>query len=254
MTAAKDNLADAEAMIKAVLARHIGCVVAETIPGKNGKSPIDLDPKTGEIFVNVRVRIDQAKYTQFVNEVVEKISPMATRTIKFKPSDYKPGKRFSLGYFWGDHADRKGWFVVMKSLKTGSAIAIQADKNVLNSIFQCLDTGSLAVEATLFDSAGSEIAQSHIALCPKRCNKGEKSYLSLFALDAGYTKEDSLGFVLPFYDAEWPLHSGCGWECGNGRSAGEFRISLGTFAPEELKSVGPLKIKVGHMKGNQFSE
>ena len=47
MTAAKDNLADAEAMIKSVLAKHIDCVIAEPISGKNGKSPIDLDPKTG---------------------------------------------------------------------------------------------------------------------------------------------------------------------------------------------------------------
>jgi hypothetical protein len=253
MTAAKHNLADAEAMIKAVLAKHKACVIAEPIPGEDGKSPIDIDPKTGEVFVNVRVRIDQAKYTQFVNEVVEKIGPMATRTKKFTIKDYKLGKKFNLGYFWED-GNNRGWFVVMKSLKTGSAIALQADKNVLNSIFQCLDTGSLAVEATLYDSAGSEITQSHKALCPRRCGKGNAVYLSLFALDINHPKEDSLGFVLPFYYSDGPFSSGCGWECDDGRSVGNFKISLGTFAPEELKSVGPLKIKVGHMKGSQFSE
>ena len=255
MTAAKDNLTDAEAMIKAVLAKHKDCVIAEPILGKNGKSSIDIDPKTGEIFVNVRVRVDQVRYTQFVNEVVEKIGSMATRTIKFKPRDYTPGKRFSLGYFGNDRTDRKGgWLIVMKSLKTGSAVALQADKNILNSVFQCLDTGSLAVEATLYDSAGSEISQSQKALCPRRCEEGNMEYLSLFALNITHPKDDSLGFILPFYDADSSLHSGNGWECENGRSVGEFKISLGTFAPEELKSVGPLKIKVGHMKGNQFSE
>ena len=243
MTAAKDNLADAEAMVKSVLAKHKDCVVAEPIPGKNGKSPIDIDPKTGEIFVNVRVRIDQARYTQFVNEVVEKIGAMATRTIKFKIKDYKPDD-FELGYSWRDG----GWFIVMKSLKTGSAVAFKADKNILNSVCKCLDTGSLAVEATLYDSAGSEIAQSHKALCPKRCD--DCSYLSLFALDS----HSPFGCVLPFYYADGELYAGNGWTCREGRSVGEFKISLGTFAPEELKSVGPLKIKVGHMKENQFSE
>ena len=124
MTAAKDNLADAEAMIKSVLAKHVDCVIAEAIPGKDGKSPIDLGPKTGELFVNVLVRIDQAKYTQFANEVVEKIGSMATRTMKFKPSDYKHDKDFSMR-FWDDRADCEGgWFIVMKSLKTGSSVAL----------------------------------------------------------------------------------------------------------------------------------
>ena len=77
ITYAKDNLSDAEAMIKSVLAKHIGCVVAEAIPGKNGTSTIDVDPKNGEIFANVRVRIDQAKYVQFATEVVEKLGMMA---------------------------------------------------------------------------------------------------------------------------------------------------------------------------------
>ncbi len=253
MTAAKDNLADAEAMIKSVLARHIGCVIAEPITGKNGKSPIDIDPKTGEIFVNVRVRIDQTRYTQFVNEVVEKIGSMATRTIKFKIEDYKSDEGFRLSSFCHDHSEG-GWLIVMKSLKTGSAVALHADKNILDCVFRHLDTGSIAVEATLCDSAGSEISQSHKALCPKRCDDGNEGYLSLFALDINSPREDSLGFVLPFYDADNSLHSGNGWECENGRSVGKLKISLGTFAPEELKSVGPLKIKVGHMKGSQFSE
>ena len=77
MTSAKDNLADAEAIIKSVLGKHIDCIVAEVIPGKNGTSSIDLDPKNGEIFANVRVRIDQAKYVQFATEVVEKLGMMA---------------------------------------------------------------------------------------------------------------------------------------------------------------------------------
>ena len=53
---AQDNLANAEAMIKDVLAKHTACVVAEPIPGRTGRSPLDYDAKTGEVFANVRVR------------------------------------------------------------------------------------------------------------------------------------------------------------------------------------------------------
>lgn len=251
MTAAKDNLADAEAMIKAVLAKHIGCVVAETVPGKNGTSPIDLDPKTGEIFVNVRVRIDQTKYTQFANEVIEKIGPMATSRIKINSKGgsgdrYKPDGNFAFSWNYKDYR-----FLVMTSYRTGSAIAFQVDKNILNTIVSCLDTGSLAVEVALHDALGGEIACSHLALCKKRTDRQDREYLSIFALEEDH-RGDHWGFIMPFYATDEQLVAQNIWAGVKGRSVGTFQIPLGTFTPEELKSVGKLEIKVGHMKGNQL--
>lgn len=78
MASAQDNLADGEAMIQSVLARHAACVVAEAVPGENGHSPLDIDPKTGEVSANIRVRIDMAQYARFVQEVLDKLGPMAT--------------------------------------------------------------------------------------------------------------------------------------------------------------------------------
>ena len=198
MTAAKDNLADAEAMIKSVLAKHIDCVVAEPIPGENGKSPIDLDPKTGEVFANIRVRIDQTKYTQFANEVVEKIGPMTTGRIKInskgRSSDrYKPDGNFAFSWNYKDYR-----FLVMTSYKTGSAIAFQVDKNILNTIVSGLDTGSLAVEVALHDAQGGEIASSHLALCKKRTGRQDREYLSIFALE-----EDQLCLFMQQMNNSW---------------------------------------------------
>ena len=242
MTAAKDNLSDAEAMIKSVLAKHIGCVVAEAIPGENGKSPIDLDPKTGEVFVNVRVRVDQTKYTQFVNELADKIGAVATGKIRIKPNDgYKPGQ---MDYCFDARTYR---LFVMTSLKTGSAIGFNLEKNLLDAVLSCLDTGSIAVEAMLYDAQGAEIAAGDLPLCKERCGH-EKYYVSLFACS------DRNGIIMPLYYG-FPTHGYQGWSTFHpGRSTGTYQISLGKFAPEELKSVGKLEIKVGHMKGNQFSE
>ena len=251
---AQDNLANAEAMIKDVLAKHTACVVAEPIPGRVGKSPLDYDPKTGEVFANVRVRIDQAKYTQFANEVVDKIGPMATKKLKLnskgRAGRYKPDGYFAYSWNYEDYR-----FLVMTSFKTGSAVAFQLDKNVLNAIVSCLDTGALAIEAMLLDTQGGEIANSHVSLCEERrgTDKDDRMYLSIFALQENW-REDHWGFVMPFYATDHQLIAQNIWSGVEGTSAGIFRISLGTFTPEELKSVGKLEIKVGHMKGEQFVE
>ena len=251
---AQDNLANAETMIKDVLAKHTACVVAEPIPGRVGKSPLDYDPKTGEVFANVRVRIDQAKYTQFANEVVDKIGPMATKKIRINSKGrgvrYKPDGYFAFSW---NHEDYR--FLVMTSFKTGTAVAFQLDKDKLIAIVSCLDTGSLAVEAALHDKQGSEIANSHVALCKERrgTDKDDRMYLSIFALEEDY-KDDQWGFVMPFYATDHQLIAQNIWSGVEGTFAGTFRISLGTFSPKELKSIGKLEIKVGHMKGDQFIE
>lgn len=243
MTAAKDNLSDAEAMIKSVLAKHISCVVAEAVPGKNGKSPIDIDPKTGEVFVNVRVRVDQTKYTQFVNEVVEKLSSMAEKKVKIKAKGIFESEPYDIDRFnismCRDHCQ----FRVMTSIRTGSAVAFQLDKNILNAVLKCLDTGSLGVEASLCDVYGNEIARSDIALCESR--NDDSRFISIFTCD----KES--GGVMPFYSGN-NYH---GFSLiDHLKHEGTYKLSLGTFTPEELKSFGKSKIKVGHMKKGQFTD
>ena len=57
---------------------------------------------------------------------------------------------------------------------------------------------------------------------------------------------------MPFYSTGW-FDSGNGWE-SEGERMGTYQIPLGTFSPEELKSVGKLEIKVGHMKKGQFTD
>ena len=243
---AQDNLANAEAMIKDVLAKHTACVVAEPIPGRTGRSPLDYDAKTGEVFANVRVRIDQAKYTQFANEIVERIGPMATKKIKLRSTEdygtYKGDGFFDYNYRYEDYP-----FLVMTSLRTGSAIAYQFEKSILNIILSNLDKGPLAVAVLLKDKQGSELSEAYRKL--RTCSN--YYYLTLFACS------DDFGCVMPFYYAELNIVSSgvqCVGEERKGRSVGTFRISLGRFSPEELKAVGKLEIKVGHMKDEQFVE
>lgn len=245
MTAAKDNQSDADAMIKSVLAKHIGCVIAEPIPGKNGKSPIDLDPKTGELFANIRVRIDQRKYMQFANEIVEKIGPMAEGNIKLRSSKYHQGN----GEFDYDYKYRDYQFIVMTNPRSRSAIAYKFEKNILDAILSSFSKGSLGLSVTLVDKQGTTMAEEYQSFRELY----NYNYLTLFACN-----NEDFACIMPFYYAELNIVNGncvqCVGEKCRGRAEGKFRISLGKFSPEELKSAGELKIKVGHMKRDQFFE
>lgn len=248
MTAAKENLADAEKMIETVLAKHIDCVVAETVPGENGKSPIDLDPKTGEVIVNVRVRVDHQKYIQFVNEVVEKIGPMATSSSRLLPSTMND-REVDYGDL-GDSFD----FLIMTNPKTGSALMCKFEKNKAYAIAKCMDVGSVAVSVALRNSLGQEIAEKAMAMNDSKASLGWSTETSVFSCRYNEReKGESWGVIMPYYSGADTWNSdGYHDRINQPRGIGTYRISLGKFTPEELKSVGKLELKVGHMKKNNF--
>lgn len=256
MTAAQNNLADAEAMIKDVLAKHLACVVAEAVPGENGTSPLDLDPKTGEVFANIRVRIDQAKYSQFVREVLEKLGPMATK----KASIVSEGRSYTKKKYVGD-----GFFsfhvpeaeadvlIVMESIRSGAATVLWFDKNRINTIRTCMDTGSIAVSARFMDQLGTELSRGEFARDTRWTKWARTAGIpSIFAFPY------KIGLILPLFGGkDVNFHSnGANNAYGScpAKTQETFRVSLGTFTADELKSAGRLGIKVGHMKDGMFVE
>ena len=134
------------------------------------------------------------------------------------------------------------------AFSTGSAIAYQFEKNILSIILSNLNKGPLAVAVTLKDKHGSEMSESYRKL---------RTYSNYYYLTLSACSDD-FGCIMPFYYAELNIVSGrtvqCVEEKRKGRTVGTFRISLGRFSPEELKTVGKLEIKVGHMKDEHFLE
>ena len=265
MTAAQDNLADAESMIKDVLAKHLSCVVAEAVPGENGKSSLDLDPKTGEVFANVRVRIDQAKYRQFVKEVLGKLGPMAEKSIPVQGTDEDEQPYSGKGdIYFKKSTDPKHPFgiIVLENPKMGKATVLFFDKNRWNAIEESLQSGSVAVAVTLLDSTGDQMAFRSSPCDHRETLKrkgGGDSGLALFGINSR-NKNRKMGLVSPFLDGEF-------YDDGDGYYTHEddihdvgiatykqLSISLGTFTADELKTAGKLEIKVGHMKDGQFVE
>lgn len=256
---AQDNLADAEAMIQDVLAKHLACVIAEQVPGKNGKSPIDYDPKSGETFANVRVRVEMAKYRQFVKEVLDKLGPMAERKASVRATPARRGGDYDgkgeFAYKAPEGGSLEKGLVVMENPKTGSATVLWFDDNLWEAIVSGVDTGSMAVEAIVKDKTGDEIS-SRSAAVDKRDESGNTTAVSsLFS--GGKNKYGSpykTALVVPFFGAVTPVfltEISC-WTAGTDDTV--LRIPLGTFTADELKAAGKLEIKVGHMKDGQFVE
>lgn len=256
MTAEKEKLSNAEAIIKSVFAKYDSFVVAETIPGENGKSPIDLDPKTGEVFVNIRARIDKVKYEQFANEVVEKIGAIiGTEKVKMKPyemKEYTSGHEIKYSHY--DYWDKTYSLLVMTKVNNGQAVLFKksekSDTNVMDIIFShnpIKTMGYLAVAVTLRNNLGEEISEEYVGLYDRDVLHGSCMH-----------RYGDCFFVVPFFSAEWWSGSRVGYgssarfeEAWNDKT---FRVSMGKFTPEELKSVAKIELKVGHMKDGKFIE
>lgn len=262
MTAAQDNLADAEAMIQDVLAKHLACVVAEPVPGKTGKSPLDLDPKTGEVFANVRVRVDMAKYAQFAKEVLDKLGPMATKKQKIASKGWYKSDWKYAGDGWIDFdipglnrsSDKKerNFLLVMENLRSGSATVLWFDDNKMEAVRNGLDSGPIAVAVVLLDKSGIPAAEHFADISGEVPGYGPRPSI--------FSKANRSGAIVPFFGGEQlnfyggACHTNFGDEDCQPKTDQTFRISLGTFTADELKAAGKLQIRLGHLKDGQFVE
>lgn len=273
MVSAQENLADAEAMIKDVLSKHTACIVAETVPGKTGKSPLDLDPKSGEVFANVRVRIDPAKYGQFVQEVHQKLGKIAdlTWTAAAKPDI---GHEWTCRYVWSKDvfpSDSPCGLLVLENPRMLKGSLFWFDENKWSVVEKAIDTGSIAIEVSILDKSGSEIGGGALRCDRRGIDFSEKPVFSIFSLPFrdSWIPNMKTGVVAPWFGGSAqagnmndPKHFGF-WlregPVGPYRknpppSETVLRIPLGKFSTDELKTAGKLDVKVGHMKDGQFEE
>lgn len=248
---AEENLANAEAMIKNVLAKHISCIVYEAVSGKNGKGPLIRDPKSGEVFANIRVSIDQMKYRQFVKEVLDKLGPMASRKVRMmskgsSDSDYKYcGDGYFEYYF---NQDKPDYLLVMENLRSGSASVFWFDKNKMEVILASMDTGSIALSVSLQDASGEEMTSALTVVNKREDDEDEEGELSMFC------RAETNGLIVPLFGDYCYVNDNGSYVSEPGKVSKSLRVSLGKFTADELKSAGKLEIKVGHMKDGQFTE
>ncbi len=248
---AEENLANAEAMIKNVLAKHISCIVYEAVSDKNGKGPLVRDPKSGEVFANIRVNIDQVKYRQFVKEVLDKLGPMASRKVRMmskgsSDSDYKYCGDGYFEYYFGEN--KPGYLLVMENLRSGSASVFWFDKNKMETILASMDTGSIALSVSLQDASGEELTSALTVVNKREDDEEREGELSMLCRDG------TNGLIAPLFGDSCDAYDSIASVFEPGKVSKSLRVSLGKFTADELKSAGKLEIKLGHMKDGQFTE
>ena len=268
---AQDNLADAEAMIKEVLGKHTSFIVAETIPGKNGKTPIDYDPKTGETFVNVKVHINMDKYRQFVKEILDKLGPIAARKEEVQGKKDLNGSRFRLEFpvsglnGYGKEEDFLP-ILIVNNAESGNATLLFFGKNEYEFVQSalCLQYHNLygvkriAVSASVLDSNNQSMGIGFVLASGKECRSD--FWKSCFAVSRSIAQGRFFACViapLACYGS-YANYSSPDFILLDGEKFStetNLRISLGNFSPEQLRSAKKLEIKVGHMdKDGRFSE
>ena len=275
MVSAQDNLADAEAMIKDVLSKHLACVVAEAVPGKTGKSPLDLDPKTGEVFANVRVRIDQEKYKQFAKDILDKLGPMSVREAK---SDCEYNDSYESSFKVAVKSSKNGdarpqALLLLENPKAPTVSALFFDSNKEGCIRNhFLSRGYPAIRVSLLNGDRDEIGHG-VSPVVKNVHPGTWWCDACCLFSGSYVRDRNFNPVVitPFLGykvtSDFSSYNDTGllsiwWYPGSFPDADRrhppverrFRVSLGSFTADELKTAGKLEIKVGHMKDGQFVE
>ena len=254
MTAAQENLADAEKMIAEVLSRFTGCVVAEIINDEKGRPKLELDPKTGEVFANVRVRLDQTKYRSFIKDVSEKLGLMAEKDISYS------GQSRDRSSYWNFEPanidlDNNPVLIIIYNLQTLHAHAMFFDKNKTDAICRAILAGNppnkeearLALRITMFDSLSGIISVKDEQLPNVNCAiLGQQTWWN------GSNHRKDTFVIAPFVGGKFETSSAfykemCWWDR-------TFHISIGKFTAEELKTAGKLEVKILHKKDGQFVE
>ena len=258
MTKAKENLSKEEAVIRDVLAQHLSCFTVETVPGQNSSSPLDMDPKTEDVFVNVRARLDIEKYKTFAKTVVDKLGTIAIsrEIIKGNLSIEGEGSDFKHNLFLTRSAQPLSVFVIEPNLRLPTAEVLKFEQNHADIVEKYMDVGYPAVYVSIKGKEGKIIAEGFSPLSSYERAKWNSSTWrdSVFSIDS-YNR---LAYIAPCLWQETYTLNGYKtvyWQSEKENSfplEHRFRISLGKFTAEELKDVGDLGIKLGHIKDGKF--
>lgn len=148
-------------------------VKVQTVAGRNGRDPIDVDPATKELFVNVRVSIDRNAYSRFLKDVSAKLRPMCTGIVRAQKDEGRlanrpiksayaaPGTPTSQNsrYSHQRRSDGVGALLVFASANAESGTFLTFDKDTFGRISSCCGLGDISVRVRILDAHGGVIRE-----------------------------------------------------------------------------------------------
>ena len=249
MTAAKRNLDDAEAVMKKLFdPDRIGLLLkAAPDPGETGSALI-LDDATGEVTVNVKVWVDMAAYRTYVDELLEKLAPMATEKKDLLPPhgfkewiESKPDDYFGISRLF----DGDMHFYCLVSLRSCKGVALSFDKDKLERLWKFFYAPpEPTLKVALLDKTGEEIAV-------KTLDGGlEHGGTSVLYAGGGYRQKDEIKkmSVFPFVECHRSF-----WDSELRTStyeSGTLQVPFGVMKAEDLRDVDRISVEIGVVHDN----
>ena len=228
MVSARQNLAAAETVMEKLFApeRVQFLLKAQPDNGKDG-TPIILDDATGEVAVRVKCWVDMVAYKQWIDEILEKLGPMAVARHENVMSDrnqmeYKNNGVINTYELFYDNSEvYRDTLKILCNLRAFKVVSLLFDKDKTTLLEKTMHSYHAVVKASLLDKTGEEIK---IVNWP--CDRGT-----------------SFRPVFNYYDDNKPLITPT---LCYARSQNEFQVDIpfGKMAENDIKDIDRVVVEV----------
>ena len=216
-------------------------VKVETVAGRNGKDPIDIDPATKELFVNVRVSIDKDAYRRFLKDVAAKLRPMCIGILRAKKDAGRLANRpvrsrggnaaTSTRYAHEARAKGVGALLVLPEANAETATLITFDNNTFSRIAACAGLGNLSVRVSVLDADGDVIRR-------KTMTVAEEQRLSRECFPGNCPWKDTpTVWLAPVIQAEQMASGQDAFFFNVWMESKTVKVPLGRFSPDEARLI-----------------
>ena len=231
-------------------------VKVETVAGLNGKDPIDIDPATKELFVNVRVSIDKDAYRRFLKDVAAKLRPMCTGILRATKDDGRRGGQTvrsrngttakSARYEHEARAHGVGALLVLPESDAGSATLLMFNEDTFSRIADCAGLGNLVIRVSVLDSTGDVIRR-------KTMTVAEEQRLSRECFP-GYCqwRDTPTVWLAPVLQAEQIASGQDAFFFNVWMESKTVKVPIGSFSPEEARRISRIEASLDGDTGELF--
>ena len=241
----EERLRNAESMIRNVLGKRTACLIAREVAGRNGVSPLDRDPKTGETFATIRIRLDEARYRALVSVIRERLGPIAEDRVSYKGSGDDRNHYFKPPTYKGRLLDTKNVLVVIDDLRSRRATALRFGKNEFDVVEeQC--GKCVALRVSLLDAEGTVLASQTERILTSDQN------LCVLARSEDWGRRNGYPCaVAPLCGGHFDYDGQMVDAFGHDPWKDRVRIvSMGYFSIDELKRIAKIRVELGYLVGD----
>lgn len=238
-------------------------VKVETVAGRNGRDPIDVDPATKELFVNVRVSIDKDAYSRFLKNVTMKLKPMCIGVIRAQKDagrlTNRPIRRMgdspdspaaaNSRYNHEKRANGVGALLVFPTANADTATFLTFNADTFRRISACAGLGDLAVRVRVLDNQGGVIRETTQRVASESRSEGE-----CFPGQSDYWKPVPTVWLAPILQGEFRPAPGNydAFFFTTRLETALLKVPVGSFTPDEGRRIARVEASLDGRVDDSF--